>query len=909
MKDDFKSLEIEPKEGYLDFIGPAKLHSTAQSKVLTGHVRFTLIRPTKIRAMSVKFKGFSNITLKQPYNIETTCPLLPKLKVPLFGKASLPAGDHVIPWELDIPNIYPRSLLAKRATIHYKVIVSISTGIAQRTLTAEYPIVLKRHLLPYKELSPLIETKLYQRTVPGKFHYEIDAPQIVCIEQEYIPMAIKYVSIANQKPVQSIRTRIVQIELYRRQSLSKSESDLTASNRDSHIFDLDKKIADTAHYKDTHIKYIKRTIPALIHMPDDASTSAWKRPCLIRHNLHPYLSYTLDSPLVSVYHQIEITFQFGMKYEEIKTKLPIIVASIPRKDPATAAQRADPKSSNMMMKYAFEETARSEFLRYELEPRDDAANRIADDDHSNPNDDSFSVLRDTSMMPITSDDEDSVAKERAMGGRTTPLMFVTGNPSRARSPTPAGNTTYMTNTSNIIHRRVLSPTPESSSTLDVHSNQRQLKKFASAFDLSTASEESLHMMDAERQPPEERPRTTTPTMKRSHMQRKQLQPINVDLANGKETNLFKSMPSLRPPPQTTLPPPPVSQESASSDVLPTLDRMQQQQQQQQIRKNARQQQYTPFESAATTALDNASNDDLQSIYSESSLSSSHNAPSLSSSATLSTNKSQPTLHSRPPSPVFSPAPGLPATIALRPHGEGVQAVEEMFPPDSASIMSPAMNTVASSTLFSPRTTYALQRRIALSTISSLTNDSLQLGPSMLSPNNMRGRTSSHVDPDAQSLMHSSFCSSSLSSFDYPPPPPNNRYAYAQLPPIPTNVAALPPLPPLPTTTTTATTNADNTAVKANRRLTRLYIDDSDEEDYIDREDGIRSPSPPPLPQIPTNIKSSYTTSTCTNNNNSHVSSNDSEIKDESAIAAQDDCAPPRLPRLSFGNDFGISLGI
>lgn len=671
---------------------------------------------------------------------------------------------------------------------------------------------------------------------------------------------------------------------------------MTASNRDSHIFDLDKKIADSAQYKDTHIKYIKRTIPALIHMPD-ASTSAWKRPCLIRHNLHPYLSYTLDSPLVSIYHQIEITFQFGMKYEQIKTKLPIIVASIPRKDPAQT-QLIDQKSSNLMMKYAFEETARSEFLRYELEPRD-AASRSTDDDHSNLNDDSFSVLRDTSMMPITSDDEDSVVRDRAMGGRTTPLMFVTVNPSRARSPTPvqpSAVNTYMTNTSNIMHRRVLSPTPESSSTLDVNSNQRQLKKFASAFDLSTASEESLRM-DAERQP-EERPRTTTPTMKRSHMQRKQLQPINVDLANGKEVNMFKSMPSLRPPPQTTLPPPPVSQESASSDVLPSLDRMKHQQQ---MRSNNARQQHAPFESA----IDNASNDDLQSIYSESSLSSSHNAPSLSSSATLSTNKSQPTLHSRPPSPVFSPAPGLPATIALRPQGEGVQAVEEMFPPDSASIMSPAMNTVASSTLFSPRTTYALQRRIALSTISSLTNDSLQLGPSMLSPNNVRATTASAIDPDVQSLMHSSFCSSSLSSFDYPPPPPNNRYAYAQLPPIPTNATSLPPLPPLPTTTTTS--NADTTtAVKANRRLTRLYIDDSDEEDYIDRENGVRSPSPPPLPHIPAHIKS------CTvaqHNNNSNISS-DSEVKDEGAIAAQqDDCAPPRLPRLSFGNDFGISLGI
>lgn len=116
-----------------------------------------------------------------------------------------------------------------------------------------------------------------------------------------------------------------------------------------------------------------------------------------------------------------------------------------------------------------------------------------------------------------------------------------------------------------------------------------------------------------------------------------------------------------------------------------------------------------------------------------------NAPSLSSSATLSTNKSYPTLHSRPPSPVFSPAPGLPATIALRHQEIQASQVEETFP-DSATAMSPAMNTVASSAVLSPRTSYALHRRIALSTISSLTNDSLQLGPSLVS----KGRSSSTV---------------------------------------------------------------------------------------------------------------------------------------------------------------------
>ena len=682
----------------------------------------------------------------------------------------------------------------------------------------------------------------------------------------------------------------------RRQSPSKSESNLTTNNRDSHIFDLDKKIADSAHFKDTHVKYIKRTIPALIHVPD-AAASTWKRPCLIRHGLHPYLSYTLDSPLVSIYHQVEITFQFGMKYEEIKIKLPIIVASIPHKEPSQI--QLDKKSSNLMMKYAFEETARSEFLSYRLESRN-STYRITDDDTSTPNDDTFSVLRDTSMMPVLSDEEFEEGLY-PRDGRVTPMTLATKNPPRSLSPTPLpppAISVCMKNTSNTINRRALSPTPESSYTLNITSNQRQLKKFASAFDLSTASEESL-LLDFERQP-EERPRTTTPTMKR----RKQLQPINVDLANGKEVNMFKSMPSLRPPPQTTLPLPPVTQGSASSDVLPTLDRMQQQQQ---IRKNIR-----PFESATISNIDNTSNEDLQSVYSETSISSSHNAPSLSSSATHSTNKSQPTLHSRPPSPVFSPAPGLPATIALRPHGEGVQAVEETFPPDSASIMSPAMNTVASSTLFSPSTSYAIQRRIALSTISSLTNDSLQLGPSMMSPNTFGGRTSSTVDPDAQSLMHGSFYSSSLGSFDYPPPPPNNRYAYAQLPPIPTNPAVSAHFGPPPPRSLPPTIDP---TLKATRRLTKLYIDDSDEEDYIDREDGVRSPSPPPLPPLPNNMKTLTALDGNNNysNNNSISFSKDSEIKDseikDSSQTLQDDCAPPKLPRLSFGNDFGISLGI
>jgi hypothetical protein len=215
MKEDIKSLEIRPEVDYIDFIGPAKSENVkGTDSVLKGQIHFTITKPTKIRSMYVKFKGFSRISLEHPTNMEITTQLLPKLKLPLFGKTNLPVGDHVIPWEIEVPNIYPRTLITKRANINYKVIVCINTSIA-RSVSAECIIFLRRHLLPYKEIAPIIETKIFEQTIPNKFHYEIDAPQIVCLEQKHVPISIKYLSFANQKQVQGIRTRLIQIELYR----------------------------------------------------------------------------------------------------------------------------------------------------------------------------------------------------------------------------------------------------------------------------------------------------------------------------------------------------------------------------------------------------------------------------------------------------------------------------------------------------------------------------------------------------------------------------------------------------------------------------------------------------------------------------------------------------------------------
>lgn len=103
------------------------------------------------------------------------------------------------------------------------------------------------------------------------------------------------------------------------------------------VYNLEKKVSDCKQRRD-YAKFVKRTIPALIHSVDQTRSSAWKQPIVLRHKLHQFLQYSFDSPLVSVHHQLEVTFQFDHRFEDIKAKVPIIIASIP--SPASASALA-----------------------------------------------------------------------------------------------------------------------------------------------------------------------------------------------------------------------------------------------------------------------------------------------------------------------------------------------------------------------------------------------------------------------------------------------------------------------------------------------------------------------------------------------------------------------------------------
>lgn len=219
------SIDIEPSVGHMDFIGPindslstssaASVHSNSSSQLLTGTVTIKLAKAMKFKAMAVKLKGLSRvshyvkITDKSPkYNIGS--PLLPKLKTKLISKSSIfPAGEHIIPWELEIPNIYPRSFSAtKRGTIQYKVELKIQLGI-QKTITADRSIFIRRHMVPSLGEATLVRSNIYESKT-SNFYCELEAPSIICIEQGYLPILIKH-----NRPVKSVCTQFIQTEIYR----------------------------------------------------------------------------------------------------------------------------------------------------------------------------------------------------------------------------------------------------------------------------------------------------------------------------------------------------------------------------------------------------------------------------------------------------------------------------------------------------------------------------------------------------------------------------------------------------------------------------------------------------------------------------------------------------------------------
>ncbi|ORX52045.1 hypothetical protein DM01DRAFT_1384287 [Hesseltinella vesiculosa] len=698
MKDGFKRFLIEPTVDTLEFMGPG--HSSENVQLLEGTIHLSLTRPIKIKSMAVKFKGFGRVSINgKVANTVLDSPILPKLKCNIASKTLLPAGNHIIPWDMQIPNIFPPSILIKRATVYYRVEATISFALA-KAISAEHPIILRRHLLPCIELAPLVETKLHERTIPAKFHYEIEAPQIVCLDQLLLPFAVKYLCIANQKAVQSIRTQLTQIELYKINSISKAESNLTLMPMD--VYNLDKKVADCKQRRD-YGKYIKRTIPALIHVVDKSRTSAWQQPIVLRHKLHQFLHPSYDSPLVTIHHQLEVTFQFGHRFEDIKAKIPIIIASVPGETTAPAKNSLPWSSLPEGYKYPFETVTRYEstMVYPETSLPANATEAAAVDGLPRSSEDSTNHRGIPSIMV-----DAAIHVHTLPPAPLRPPLSEKGNNKRQRTPSP--------------------PHPSRSEQVPIwDSPLPNLPPPSRSCPKTSNSSMNLTEYNHTRQP-FERPHTSAATsrplqqpqpwanyretskpatdIKYAKPRRRPLPPIDVELANGIKPKIMVST---------------LVQTNSSSEVLPEADRN--------ILQASRQGYRNDLHLVQGDGEDDDDDFDFQSVYSDISMQSHDLAPGLSSSASDgSLGSHHDSFISRPPSPSNRPpAPGLPSNTALRSHQEERQAlVEESF--DYLHITSPAIATMASSVL-SPCNSNAstassgTRRRIALSSVSSLMN--------------------------------------------------------------------------------------------------------------------------------------------------------------------------------------------
>ncbi|CAO0791278.1 unnamed protein product [Mucor circinelloides] len=329
MKEGIQLAEIIPVASYLDFIGTTNdIDTFEQNQILKGHVRIVLLKALKIRSITVKFKGTSSVKTFD-YNNEVSTPLLPKLKTKLLQKSAiLPMGEHLMPWELDIPNIYPRSFHSKRARVDYKVQLKISLGGMNKSIVVNRHIVIRRHMFLSRDLIALITTKTYENGVNDMLRFKVETPKIVCPEQGYIPILIDFKCLNETLSVKQIYTQIIETTTYRCRNVSKTEADMTivAIKRNSPIIESFSRYGDAGLFSKT----VKRVIPATINNLDveDQDYDDIAAPLLLKQDLDMSLEHDIDSPLVAISHHLELTFNFG-EVDEIRARIPVIVSSVP----------------------------------------------------------------------------------------------------------------------------------------------------------------------------------------------------------------------------------------------------------------------------------------------------------------------------------------------------------------------------------------------------------------------------------------------------------------------------------------------------------------------------------------------------------------------------------------------------
>jgi hypothetical protein len=425
------------------------------------------------------------------------------------------------------------------------------------------------------------------------------------------------------------------------------------------------------------IRDLTKPAPSVTHNLDVNTPSSWNKPLVLRQPISQQFNASLDSPLLTISHQLHITLTLIHKIDEITIKVPITLSSLPYN---AATPTAIPPTQPVTT------IIDSKDLR--IRP----PSEYSDDEISEKNMDEDDMISEDELSS-SSDEED-----------------------QANQFTPAQTTKFTSENALSSTLRPPSSIAATPTTLvSAHTFGRPVRRFASALDLSIMPQDSFEALSGKQKP---------------------LLTIDVSLANGQPGNLRKQQAakilSLR---KSTSAEQLIS--FRSSETLPESDRhlmikllrseqskaydMLHNQEYEIPLKGVRLQPTTIIEkpssnkndpplaykqhsrsishptSTASISFLQLDDDDLtvSSISNNSDV-----APSLSStgSASTGTTRSNP-LQSRPPTPVLSYVPALPGTTILHQPIQNYSLPEEDFPaPLTATTV---QSTIASSGLISP----------------------------------------------------------------------------------------------------------------------------------------------------------------------------------------------------------------
>ncbi|KAI8581592.1 hypothetical protein K450DRAFT_197696 [Umbelopsis ramanniana AG] len=682
MKDAFDEISIAPLDSYIDLCGTGE---TQPCYIFKGDIHLTLNKPVKIRSMEIKFKGTTMVnmglnTIGLGHDTATT---FGKMKQVLVNKSSFSAGSSSIPWEFAIPPHFPQTLSLKRASLAYSLEVVVSFGI-KKSLRVSCPVTIRRPTLPSYQLAPYMESRLYKATIPTKFHYEIEAPTLACIEQEELVYSVKLLLFSLDKTVRAIKTTLVQVESYRSQPQSNHQwghylkhSAQPEWKPSEQSFDHTCHVLDPKSFRANGtgtLRDLTKPAPSVTHNLDDNNIpSSWTKPLVLRQPISQQFNASVDSPLLTISHQLHITLTLIHKIDEITIKVPIILSSHPYTTPIPPTQ---PATTTILDSKDLRIRPPSEYSDEEISEKNmDEEDMISEDELS------------------SSSDEEEV--NQYTPAATTKFTSENALSSTLRPPSSIAMT----------------PT----TLVSAHTFGRPVRRFASALDLSVMPQDSFEALSSKQKP---------------------LLTIDVSLANNQPGHLriqqaAKHL-SLR---KSTSAEQLIS--FRSSETLPESDRqlmskllrseqnkaygMLHNQESNIHLKGVRLQPTTIIEQPSYTKnnpslpykqhsrsvshpTSTASISFLQLDDDNLTVSSLSNnsdvAPSLSStgSASTGTTRSNP-LQSRPPTPVLSYVPALPGTTILHQPIQNYSLPEEDFPaPLTATTV---QSTIASSGLISP----------------------------------------------------------------------------------------------------------------------------------------------------------------------------------------------------------------